>query len=393
MTNEVSNIKLSRSKALDGFRGFGCLLVMLGHTQWNGTTILPGAVLAMDFFFVLSGFLITGLILAEFKKTNSVNLFSFWTRRATRLLPAFYVYFGFGALVYLISRFQPIVGTNPLVTLLSTAFYGSNWAVAKGYELGIFTVTWSLSLEEQFYFLCQILFLFCLKYLNKKSVLMLLGFAIVGVNIHRYHLFNQFIAEKGIILAWKRCFFALDTRSDSLLIGCFSAIIFNLYGRKFSIGSGIAAIALTIFCVSVGIRDVPVLFHIAENSFYTKFLMTGGFSFYSIVAAIIFIHLVQFPESSFSKIFSNKFLVKIGLMSYSIYLWHTTIFGGLDILLKSLNQSPILWLLKTFIRFGVAIGIGYTSYRFIELPVLNYLNQKRKYTPLPESNIKQDIAG
>ena len=388
MASETGNIKLTRSNALDGFRGLGCLLVMFGHTQWNGISILPGAVVAMDFFFVLSGFLITGLILMEHKKTNSVDLMNFWKRRATRLLPAFYVYFSFGALIYLFSRFQPIIGTSSLVTLLSTAFYGSNWAVAKGYELGIFAVTWSLSLEEQFYFLCPILFLLCLKYLNRKTMMMLLGVAIVGVNIHRYNIFNQMIADKGIVLAWKRAFFALDTRSDSLLIGCFSAVIYNLYNRKFSIGPGVAGCAFAVFCIAIGMRDVPVLLHIAQNSFYTNFLMTGGFTLYSIMAAIIFIHLVQFPESTLSKFFSSKFLVKIGLMSYSIYLWHTTIFGGLDILLKSFNQTPVLWLLKTLIRFVVAIGVGYTSYKYIELPVLNYLNKKRKYIPIPSAEVK-----
>lgn len=385
MSNENVSKKGFRSPALDGFRGLGCLLVLLGHTQWNGGTILPGAVVAMDLFFVLSGFLITGLLLAEYKKTDSINLTSFWTRRAIRLLPAFYVYFAFGALFYAFTRFQPVVGTDPMVTLLSTAFYGSNWAVAKGYELGVFTVTWSLSLEEQFYFLCPLFFLLCLNYMNKKTVMILLGLGIVAVNIHRYQLFHTMLIEDGLALAWKRCFYALDTRSDSLMIGCFASIFYNLYRDKFSINAGLAAVALLIFFSSLVIRDLPIAFHIAENSFFTEFLMTGGFTFYSVIGVIIIMHLVQHPDSIVSKLFSMPFLVKVGLMSYSIYLWHTTIFGGLELVLKSMNKTPLLWVLKTCIRFGVAFLIGYLSFRFIELPILKRQNEKRKYNPLPET--------
>ncbi len=380
----MSNEKSYRNQALDGFRGLGCLLVLFGHTQWNKGTILPGAVVAMDLFFVLSGFLITGLLLSEFKKTGSINFVSFWGRRAMRLLPTFYVYFAFGALFYYISKFQPVVGTDPTVTLLSTAFYFSNWAVAKGYELGVFTVTWSLSLEEQFYFLCPLLFLFCLKYFNKKTVMILLGVAIVAVNIHRYHLFHSMMESHGVLLAWKRCFYALDTRSDSLMIGCFAAIFYNLYKDKFKIGTALGFGALMIFFASIAIRDLPVAYHIPETSAYTEFLMTGGFSFFSIIGVLIIMHLIQNPDSFVSKFFSTTLLVKVGIMSYSIYLWHTTIFGGLELVLKNMNATPAMWALKTLIRFSVALGVGYLSFRFIELPILKAQNKKRKYAPLPD---------
>lgn len=381
---------LHRNRALDGFRGLGCLLVLFGHTQWQGGTILPGAVVAMDLFFVLSGFLITGIIMSEYDKTKSIDLVNFWKRRAIRLLPVFYVYFVFGASVYLFSRFQPIVGTNEYVTLLSTAFYGSNWAMAKGYEMGIFAVTWSLSLEEQFYFLCPMLFLLALKFLNKKSVMILLGICIVLVNFHRYQLFHSMIPTEGLALAWKRCFYALDTRSDSLLIGCFASIFFKLYGEKFNVGMKSVFAALIIFFASITVRDLPIAYHREETSFYTEFLMTGGFTFFSIIGVIIILHLVQNPQSPVARFFSANLLVKVGLMSYSIYLWHTTVFGGLEILLKSMNQSPELWVLKTIIRFTVALSIGFLSFKFIELPILMRQSAKRKFAPLPDNMIERN---
>ncbi len=384
--NSAEPQKYYRNKALDGFRGIGCILVLLGHTQWKGSTILPGAVISMDLFFVLSGFLITGLLLSEFEKTSQIDLFKFWTRRAVRLLPAFYVYFSIGTIAYLVSKFQPIVGTNEYVTLISTGLYASNWAVAKGYELGIFTATWSLSLEEQFYFLCPLFYLFSLKYFNRKIIIFLLVFAIVGINIYRYQLFHQLVIEKGFALAWKRCFYALDTRADSLMIGCLFSILYSQYGHKIKINSYLIFFAVFVYFGSVLIRDLPIAFHIPESSFFSEFLMGGGFSFYSIMGAIIIIYLVQFRESYLSKILSSHFFVQIGIMSYSIYLWHTTIFGGLDIALRALNQSPFLWCIKVLIRFSVVMLVGYLSYRFIELPLLKSLGQKRKYNSLPSNS-------
>lgn len=376
---------LFRHPALDGFRGIGCLLVMLGHTQWTDKkTILPGALTAMDLFFVLSGFLITGLLIAEHDKNKTIDFLNFWKRRAIRLLPVFYVYFGFGALVYFFSRFQPIVGSDPTVTLLTTAFYTSNWALASGYEMGIYAVTWSLSLEEQFYLLCPVLFLALFKYFNKKTIMWVLGLGIIAVNIHRYMLFHSVMEEQGVLLAFKRSFYGLDTRSDSLMIGCLASLVYHVYGHKFRIGLKVASAALILFFASILVRDVPIAYHIAENSFYTEFLMSGGFTVISLLGVLIILHLVQNPTSGISKFFSIGILTRIGLMSYSIYIWHTTIFGGLEVLLNSFNQSPALWLVKTLIRFTVAFAVGYASFKFIELPILKYQYKKRKFAPLPK---------
>lgn len=379
----VEQKNLFRNPALDGFRGLGCLLVMLGHTQWTDKkTILPGALTAMDLFFVLSGFLITGLLMAEYQKTQTLNLLNFWKRRAIRLLPVFYVYYFFGAAVYLFSRFQPIVGDSTPITLLTTAFYSSNWAMAAGHEMGIFAVTWSLSLEEQFYLLCPLIFLGLFRFFNKKTIMWILGLAILAINVHRYFLFHSILPDQGAALAFKRCFYGLDTRSDSLMIGCLAALVYNVYGSYFRVGTKTAGAALLLFFASLMVRDLPVAFHESQNSVYTEFLMTGGFTVLSILGVLIILHLVQNSESFITRCFSWGFLTRLGLMSYSIYIWHTTIFGGLEVALNGMNSSPVLWLLKTLIRFAVALGIGYASFRFIELPILKSQTQKRKFAPL-----------
>jgi peptidoglycan/LPS O-acetylase OafA/YrhL len=374
---------LFRNKALDGFRGLGCLLVMLGHTQWTDKkSILPGALTAMDLFFMLSGFLITGLLMNEFDKTGTISFLNFWKRRAIRLLPVFYVYFAIGAGVYAITRFSPIVGADPGMTLLSTAFYFSNWAMAWGYEMGIFAVTWSLSLEEQFYLLCPLLFFLLMRFSTKKAAMIILIAAILTVNIHRFYLFHHLLTEEGVIAAFKRCFYGLDTRCDSLLIGCLASLVYKVYGKHFRVGLLAGGIGLLAFFGSILVRDIPVAFHEAQNSLYIEFLMSGGFTVLALMGMIIVLHLVQNPESPITRFFSNAILVRLGIMSYSIYIWHTTVFGGLEVALDSFNRTPLLWVVKTVVRFAVALGLGYVSFKFIELPILKYQLQKRKFAAL-----------
>lgn len=379
------SFSLGRNPALDGFRGLGCLLVMLGHTQWAGVTILPGAVIAMDLFFVLSGFLICGLLISEWNKKQSIDLVQFWKRRAIRLLPAFYVYFFIGTAAYLGSRFQPIVGDDAVYTIFSTGFYFSNWIVAQGYNLGIFFVTWSLSLEEQFYALCPLILIVLLKKLNPKRILVAFGLGIILVNIYRYQLFHGLLETQGYGLAWKRCFYGLDTRADSLLVGCFAAFFWHIYQNKFRIPNLVFWSALAIFFGSLMIRDLPIAFRISENSFYSEFLMSGGFTFYSALGALIIMHLIQTPSTWMAKFLSSKIIAGIGVMSYSIYLYHTTVFGGLEIALKALDASFPLWVLKILIKFSVALGVGYLSFRFVEMAVIRKFLPKRAYAPIPES--------
>lgn len=370
---------LHRISSLDGMRGLSCILILLGHTWKNGHMILPATIVVMDSFFALSGFLITCIVLAEFEKSGTISLLNFWKRRAIRLLPPFYFFFSFVTVVYLISKFKPIIGTDETVTLFSTAFYASNWALGKGYELGIFGITWSLSLEEQFYFLCPVFLLLILKYFDKKYLVPILLLMIVGISFHRYDLFHELLPLKGMRFAWHRCYVGLDTRTDSLLIGTLGAILYRLYGDKVKVGLLLPSIGIIIFLATLTIQEVPFALHQQVNSIHTDFMMAVGFPLFATIFLILVVHLVQHPLSGISKFLSHKFLVKIGMMSYSIYLWHTVSFGSMEILLKSFNQSDFLWVIKTLIKFCVAYFLGYLSYTYVEKPILRYLANKQKY--------------
>jgi peptidoglycan/LPS O-acetylase OafA/YrhL len=362
-------------------RGISCLLILICHTRWKSNPVLPTSVIGMDIFFALSGFLITGLILAEYTKSSSIDLKNFWKRRIVRLFPAFYAFFFFGALVYLISGFTPIIGKDPIVTLLSTAFYSSNWPVAFGHKLGIFTITWSLSLEEQFYIICPLFYLFSLKFFNRKVIYIIFILAVIGINIYRYQIYHEVMLEKGAFAAWTRCYHGLDTRADSLIIGSLASLLFNEYGSRIKIPALFPRFALLILFLILLVRDVPIAYGISENSIVADFAMGGGFSLMAVLASILIIYFVQSPDSKLAKLFSYPVLVKIGLMSYSLYLWHTAIFGGIGILFMPVDQSTAYSILKILIQYSIVFIIAHLSFKYIETYFLNKQSRKKKYNP------------
>jgi peptidoglycan/LPS O-acetylase OafA/YrhL len=361
----------SRIRPLDGLRGLSCLLVLLGHTQgMDGMTILPPFVIAMDLFFALSGYLISSILLAELEATGTIVLRRFWIRRMFRLLPAFYVFFGLGALAYAVTGFHPIIGESPYLSFLSTGLYASNWPVAFGHKLGIYTITWSLSLEEQFYLVCPLLFLGSYRALGKPKTAVLFGILVLVVIAWRIYVFDQTLSRQGVQAAWDRCYSGLDTRMDSLLIGGVAALVRSTYGDRLRIGPRTGMAAFGLILSMLFIRDIPLVHGIQELSWHIRFMIGGGFNLVALLCALTILHVVQWKDSLVSRALSNRVLVTIGIFSYSVYLWHTAIFGGLEIVLKDMNGTPPLWLAKTALKFLTLAAIANLSYRFVEKPFL-----------------------
>lgn len=357
-------VQRQRNLSLDGLRGLSCFLILICHTRYKGDPLLPLSIIGMDLFFVLSGFLITNILIREYRDTKKINFLRFWKRRCFRLFPAFYVYYFFGLLVYLITQFDPIIGDDPLVTLLSTGLYSSNWFVAAGYKMGIYTITWSLSLEEQFYILCPFLILLVSKNLSWKKVLGLFFLLIGFIAFYRTTLYLHLLNEVGAMKAWTRIYHGLDTRADSLLVGCSFAFLYNF--SKIRIPTHLATIALIFLLAPLLVRDIPLAYGISQSNAETELMVKFGFTLIATFGGLLVLHFLQFPESSLSKIFANRVFVFIGTLSYSLYLWHTPVFGGLEIGLKSFNESFELSLLKFGIQYSLVFFIAYLSYRFVE---------------------------
>ena len=211
-------IKLGYRPELDGLRGLSILLIYIHHLYYP---ILPGGFLGVDIFFVLSGFLITCLLIEEWDRECSISLKNFYIRRVLRLIPALLfliIIVGGFALISLDKRRS--IPTYQGIWL--TLSYASNWLYALRYfsannPLG---VTWSLAIEEQFYLTWPLLLSLALRFkLGRRWMIYILVLIIAFVPLHR-----KLLAEQGASIF--RLYYSSDTRADALLIGCLVAFYF-----------------------------------------------------------------------------------------------------------------------------------------------------------------------
>ena len=171
--------------SLDGVRAIAVLLVMVGHL---GLVYAGG--LGVDIFFVLSGYLITAILVSEFSATGQISLKKFYARRALRILPA--VILLLLALNIFVTISQP---SDQAATLrwdsLGALFYVANWLRAFGRDLGILGHLWSLSIEEQFYLLWPVTLGFLLsRKLSMNQMILVVALAVILVNLDRFYLYH-----------------------------------------------------------------------------------------------------------------------------------------------------------------------------------------------------------
>ena len=250
---------------LDGLRGIAILSVIVHHqlTPYS----LNGGFLGVDLFFVLSGFLITGLLLAEFEKTGKVSLKKFYMRRVLRLGPALFLYL-LGCLV--VTYYTQLINFKTELKLVLIALaYSTNWRLALDWDRSLdpTAIIWSLSIEEQFYLLWPILLIACLT-LGLRRRFIALGLTVVMTAIVLNRLW---LLDAGRSLT--RLYYGSDTRADALLVGCLIALIpasaLQISARKWlNFAGAISAAGLGYFIVT--------------SHFTDQFLYRGGFTFIAV---------------------------------------------------------------------------------------------------------------
>jgi peptidoglycan/LPS O-acetylase OafA/YrhL len=298
---------LGYSPALDGIRAVAVLLVMAGHL---GLVYAGG--LGVDIFFVLSGYLITAILVAEFRANGRVSLKKFYGRRALRILPA--VILLLLVLNIFIATTQPRDDAETLQwNSLGALFYIANWLRAFGRDLGILGHLWSLSIEEQFYFLWPVMLAFLLsRKLSVNRILLIVGFAILLVNVDRICLYHG-------IESFNRIYNGLDTRADALLVGC--ALGLSGYGilprRVFAL-LGLMGAAFVVYVV---FRSYPV-----PANLQVPFGLTIGGTLFAVGTAFFLAAILSNGESIFPRLLRLPPLVWTGRLSYGLYLWHFPVF-------------------------------------------------------------------
>jgi peptidoglycan/LPS O-acetylase OafA/YrhL len=356
-TDPQSRFRLGYRPALDGVRGISILAVMFVHGGlfWMG----QGGFLGVDIFFVLSGFLITSLLLEEWTQTGTVSFKNFYMRRALRLLPPLVLIIALCLLK--VTFLPPPQGTLPAAkSILVALFYLSNWMPGGVYP-PLFH-TWSLGIEEQFYIVWPLLlFIFLWLRASNRSVLLFLVLAISVIAVHRALLWQGSVGlERNMVYT------RLDTRTDSLLVGCIAGILVsrNLIPNKKWIVSGIQVLTV-ISAAGMGF----MLFTIPATS---RFLYFGGFTLIAVMVAIVIAHLFMAPLSVSTLILEFPLLRWFGRLSYGLYLWHLPVYAVYFNLFPPFSfKSYTLRIVSPFIiKFMLSVGVASLSFYFLEQPAL-----------------------
>jgi peptidoglycan/LPS O-acetylase OafA/YrhL len=299
--------------ALDGIRAVAVLAVIAYHVSGH----LPGGFLGVDAFFVLSGYLITSLLLDGFGKRGLGSLADFWTRRGRRLLPA---------LLIVVAACAVVTGANDpaqsfaarRADMISTLFYYANWhfiAVDQSY-FAMFTGAsplrhvWSLAIEEQFYLVWPLLLFGALRVTRGRNVpLLVLIFA--GTVVSAVDMALRFDAANP-----SPAYYATDARAQQLLIGAGLAVLLAARGKP--PGGLIERFAARWWPLVVAALAGLVLFTHADASWYFR----GGAALFALVVALLLLIVELHPDSIPAALLSLRPVRWVGKISYGLYLWH-----------------------------------------------------------------------
>ncbi len=341
---------------IDALRALAVLAVFFYHAR---VTWMPGGFLGVDVFFVISGYLITSLLLREFRKGGRVDLGRFWLRRAQRLLPAV------GVLIAVCMIAAAILEPDRIDAMRSDAlaslFYFANWHFIFGHVSyfeqfqapSLFTHLWSLSVEEQFYLFWPLVFAAGMKLFGR-------GRLVLGVLAG---------ALGSVALAWilfdpghdaSRVYYGTDTHAVGLLLGVALALVWSpIELRRRRTGPLVGPIldVVGILCLAYVVLSFV---HVHD---YDLALWHGGYLWLALITALL-VAVLAHPAARLGGLLGRPAVLWLGLRSYSFYLWHWPVLAltrpGIDVDLPKGVLIPLQLL--------AVLVLADLSYRFVELP-------------------------
>lgn len=359
----------SRIKTLDGLRGVAIMMVLLAHAEttfpsWCSKWLYPlrgffNGEFGVEIFFVLSGYLITSILIREYDAIGKLDIKAFYCRRIFRIFPAFYLFLFFiTVLVWM--RVLKISGTELAFAGTHLINYGqaiillfkipSAGSQPDYWFIGQF---WSLSMEEQFYWMWPLTLLLLLR---TRWYGMLVG-VILAMPLIRFSSYYLFPGLRGQLMMM------LHTASDGIFSGCLLALCLARhpqFSKRLLLSPwAVAALAFYLYAIA------PFLDNVMPRGFG---VVLGTTLVIGAIGLIIANVLLQEGNAWYHRLLESKALVFLGRISYSVYLWQ-------QIFLTPLNNTLLG---KWPINLAAALVTGWLSYRYIELP---FIRLKDRYFP------------
>jgi len=332
--------------SLDGWRAVAISIVFVAHAGW--LDVVPGG-LGVTIFFFLSGYLITTLMLREFAKTDSLDLRKFYVRRGLRLLPPLIIVL---VVSYLLTYMGWLDGHATLQGFFAQLLYFSNYYVMYFDSVNAIPsgtgVYWSLAVEEHFYFLFPIVFLFVLaRGTAARNLVLLYSFCAV-------ELIWRAILVIGLHNTWERTYFATDARMDSIAFGCALAFIMNARIAEDWLKRDSTRRALII----AGVAGLLISLLWRGDEFRT----VGRYSLQGLSLTPLFYYSVKDPGRWEFALLNTRAMKKIGVYSYSIYLTHLIVISNMELVIH--RQVPM-----AIASAAVTVFLAWLIDRFVDQPL------------------------
>lgn len=345
---------LSYRPALDGLRAVAVIAVMIFH---GASESLPGGWLGVDLFFVISGFLITTLLLTERDRWGSTDFVSFWAGRARRLFPALAVMI---AVVLVLSSVLTMPVRRPAIgsDALSAIGYIANWNFLSGGEAYFGAVTepspllhtWSLAVEEQFYIIFPFVVVVLTTFCGRRMRAVVLAAAACASAAWMAYLFDPALPPD-------RVYYGTDTRAHELLIGAACAALLLIDDR---VTRRVAAVCRRL-AVPAALVVVAAFVWWDETRAFT---FRGGLAIFAVLSAIVLVACWTRSPGRLMAFLSSRPMRSIGVVSYGLYLWHWPVMVFLDEV--RMGFGGVVLLLLQLALTGV---LAAASYRWIEMPI------------------------
>ncbi len=343
----------SRLPALDGLRMVAVTLVIVGHAGWEA---FP-ADLGVSAFFVLSGFLITWLLIKERERTGAVALRTFYVRRAYRLLPAYYAF-----LAVALARHFAVPGARTDIVAPALLYYTNYFNAIHGHQVTPLSHLWSLAVEEQFYFFGPLAFALFSRW-SRAALVRFLVSAIVAVALFRSYLY----LGRHVGTAW--IYNAFDCRFDTLAVGCLAAVLsrddrFLAGARSVSLRAWLPLVTIALLLAS----------RLGGSDAYHYSL---GFTADALLIGVLMVQLMQLEHSRAWGWLNHRVPRYVGTISYPMYLWN----GYATTAAHRVSHGSFVVTAVAALVFAVAVGS--VSYALVEKPFLRLRDRFARDRPRP----------